>query len=163
MGRRVLGVLLVAVVASSAGLAATSAAPNQSQVVRASETDEPLTSETAFLMAAQTAVNIGDMDSAVQLYQSAIIYAPGDPVPYERLAEFYVQGGQSELAHQYFALALDVQPAYAPALRGIALLDLAAGDRAGAQAQHEVLLHACGASCPETAQVEKALNPNSKP
>jgi hypothetical protein len=56
-----------------------------------------------------------------------------------------------------------VQPAYAPALRGIALLDLAAGDRAGAQAQHEVLLHACGASCPETAQVEKALNTNPKP
>jgi Flp pilus assembly protein TadD len=114
-------------------------------------------------MAAETAVNIGDMDSAVQLYQSAIIYAPGDPVPYERLAEFYVQGGQAELAHQFFALALDVQPAYPPALRGIALLDLAVGDRAGAQAQHEVLLHACGATCPETAQVEKALNTNSKP
>jgi len=154
MGRSLVGVLFVAVVASSAGLAATSAP---------SEAEEPMTSETAFLMAAQTAVNIGDMDSAVQLYQSAIIYAPGDPVPYERLAEFYVQGGQSELAHQYFALALDVQPAYAPALRGIALLDLAAGDRAGAQAQHEVLLHACGASCPETAQVEKALNTNPKP
>jgi hypothetical protein len=55
-----------------------------------------------------------------------------------------------------------VQPAYAPALRGIALLDLASGDRAGAQAQHEVLLHAC-ATCPETAQVEKALNINPKP
>jgi len=148
MGRSLVGVLFVAVVASSASRAAT---------------DAPLTSETAFLMAAETAVNIGDMDSAVQLYHSAIIYAPGDPVPYERLAEFYVQGGQSELAHQYFALALDVQPAYAPALRGIALLDLAAGDRAGAQAQHEVLLHACGVACPETAQVEKALNPNSKP
>jgi Tfp pilus assembly protein PilF len=152
MGRSLVGVLFVAIVASSTGLAATS-----------EPSDAPLTSESAFLMAAQTAVNIGDMDSAVQLYHSAIIYAPGDPVPYERLAEFYVQGGQAELAHQYFALALDVQPAYAPALRGIALLDLAAGDRAGAQAQHEVLLHACGASCPETAQVEKALNTNAKP
>jgi Flp pilus assembly protein TadD len=151
MGRSLVGVLFVACVASSTGLAATN------------EADAPLTSESAFLMAAQTAVNIGDMDSAVQLYHSAIIYAPGDPVPYERLAEFYVQGGQSELAQRFFALALDVQPAYAPALRGIALLDLAAGDRAGAQAQHEVLLHACGASCPETAQVEKALNTNSKP
>ena len=149
MGRRLVGVLFVACVASSTSLAAT--------------TDAPLTSETAFLMAAETAVNIGDMDSAVQLYHSAIIYAPGDPVPYERLAEFYVQGGQSELAQRFFALALDVQPAYAPALRGIALLDLATGDRAGAQAQHEVLLHACGAACPETAQVEKALGMNPKP
>ena len=154
MDRSLVAVLFVAVVASSAALAATSAP---------FEGDAPLTSESAFLMAAQTAANIGDMDGAVQLYHSAIIYAPGDPVPYERLAEFYVQGGQSELAHQYFALALDVQPAYAPALRGIALLDLAAGDRAGAQAQHEVLLHACGVACPETAQVEKALGMNPKP
>ena len=163
MDRSLVGVLFVAVVASSASLAAISAPSNQSPVARLSEADAPLTNESAFLMAAETAVNIGDMDGAVQLYHSAIIYAPGDPVPYERLAEFYVQGGQAELAHQYFALALDVQPAYAPALRGIALLDLATGDRAGAQAQHEVLLHACGAACPETAQVEKALNINTKP
>lgn len=162
MDRSLVAVLFVAVAASSVW-PATGAPSNQSPVARLSEPDAPLTSETAFLMAAETAVNIGDMDSAVQLYQSAIIYAPGDPVPYERLAEFYVQGGQSELAQRFFALALDVQPAYAPALRGIALLDLAAGDRAGAQAQHEVLLHACGAACPETAQVEKALNTNSKP
>ncbi len=150
MGRSLVGVLFVAVVASSACLAAT-------------EAEAPLMNESSFLKAAETAVNTGDMDSAVQLYHSAIIYAPGDPVPYERLAEFYVQGGQSELAQRFFALALDVQPAYAPALRGIALLDLATGDRAGAQAQHEMLLHACGATCPETAQVEKALNINPKP
>jgi Flp pilus assembly protein TadD len=149
MERSLLGVLFVAVVASSACLAAT-------------EAEAPLMNESTFLMAAETAVNTGDMDGAVQLYHSAIIYAPGDPVPYERLAEFYVVGGQAELAQRFFAMALDVQPAYAPALRGIALLDLAAGDRAGAQAQHEVLLHAC-ATCPETAQVEKALNINPKP
>jgi Flp pilus assembly protein TadD len=121
-------------------------------------TPAPTTDEPRFLQAADEAANDGDLDGAVQLYQSAIIYAPGDPIPYERLAEFYVHNGQSELAHRYFALVLDVQPAYAPALQGLALLDLAAGDRAGAQAQHEVLLHACGATCPETAQVEKALN-----
>ncbi len=149
MVRSFLGVLFVAVVASSACLAAT-------------EAEGPLMNESTFLKAAETAVNTGDMDGAVQLYHSAIIYAPGDPVPYERLAEFYVVGGQAELAQRFFAMALDVQPAYAPALRGIALLDLAAGDRAGAQAQHEVLLHAC-ATCPETAQVEKALNINPKP
>ena len=114
--------------------------------------------EPHFLQAGDEAVKSGDSDGAVQLYQSAIIYAPGDPLPYERLAEQYVHRGQSELAQQYFSLALDVQPAYAPALQGLALLDLASGDRAGAQAQHEVLMRACGATCPETAQVEKALN-----
>ena len=93
-----------------------------------------------------------------QFFQSAIIYAPTDPVPYHRLGQFYARNGQRELAHQYFGLALNVQPAYAPALRGLALLDLAAGNRAGAEAQHEILLHACGATCPETAQVETGLN-----
>jgi len=38
------------------------------------------------------------------------------------------------------------------------LLDLAAGNRAGAEAQRDMLLRACGATCPETAQVERALN-----
>jgi tetratricopeptide (TPR) repeat protein len=115
-------------------------------------------SEPQLLSSAADALKTGDTEGAVQLYQSAIIYSPGDPVPYLKLAELYVGQSQLELARQYFSLALDVQPAYAPALQGLALLDLATGDRAGALAQHEVLLRACGATCPETAQVEKALN-----
>jgi len=126
--------------------------------VLANAQDTPSLSEPQLLRSADDALNTGDTDGAVQLYQSAIIYSPGDPVPYLKLAELYMRGSQTELARQYFALALDVQPAYAPALQGLALLDLAAGDRAGAMAQHEVLLRACGATCPETAQVEKALN-----
>ena len=143
MSRSVFGFTIVAALTSSFAWAATDSAAM----------DEP-----HFLQAADEAVRGGDSDGAIQLYQSAIIYAPGDPVPYVRLAEVYVHKGQSELAQQYFSLALDVQPAYAPALQGLALLDLATGDRAGAQLQHEVLLRACGATCPETAQVEKALN-----
>jgi hypothetical protein len=45
----------------------------------------------------------------------------------------------------------------------LALLNIAAGNRAGAQQQHEVLLHSCGANCPETAQVEKALKNGRAP
>lgn len=115
-------------------------------------------SEPQLLRSADDAMKSGDSEGAIQLYQSAIIYSPGDPVPYLKLAELFMGQSQLELARQYFALALDVQPAYAPALQGLALLDLATGDRAGAMAQHEVLLRACGATCPETAQVEKALN-----
>ena len=115
-------------------------------------------SEPQLLRSADDAMKSGDSEGAIQLYQSAIIYSPGDPVPYLKLAELFMGQSQLELARQYFALALDVQPAYAPALQGLALLDLATGDRAGALAQHEVLLRACGATCPETAQVEKALN-----
>ena len=117
-------------------------------------------SEQYFLDRASESVKSGDVDAAAQLFQSAIIYAPNDPVPYHRLGQLYAQRGQRELAQQYFGLALNVEPAYAPALEGLALLDLAAGNRAGAEAQHNILLRACGASCPETAQVERALNAN---
>jgi tetratricopeptide (TPR) repeat protein len=119
--------------------------------------------EPQLLGSADNAIKTGDAGGAIQLYQSAIIYAPGDPVPYQKLAELYVRQSQLELARQYFSLALDAQPAYAPALEGLALLDLATGNRAGAVAQHEVLLRACGATCPETAQVEKALNTGAAP
>ena len=119
--------------------------------------------EPQLLSSADDAIKGGDTVGAIQLFQSAIIYAPGDPVPYQKLAELYVRQSQLELARQYFSLALDAQPAYAPALEGIALLDLATGNRAGAVAQHEVLLRACGATCPETAQVEKALSTGAAP
>jgi Flp pilus assembly protein TadD len=119
---------------------------------------ESVLDEAHFLQAAEDALKEGNEGVAVQLFQSAIVYAPSDPVPYLRLGEFYAKAGQNELAQRYFTIALDVQPAYPPALRGLALLDLARGDRAGAQAQHDILLHACGATCPETTQVEKALS-----
>ena len=154
MARSLFGIAFAAAMIVSAPWPAASA-PAASDF---SETTSPAIDESQLLQAAETAAKGGDAEGAVQLYQSAIIYAPGDPLPYERLAEFYVHTGQAELAHQFFALALDVQPAYPPALQGLALLNLAAGDRAGAQRQHEILMRACGATCPETAQVEKALN-----
>jgi Tfp pilus assembly protein PilF len=152
MNRSLLAIGLIAGLMSSAAWAAS----NQNA-------GDPAADEPHFLKAAEQAVKDGDMDGAVQLFQSAIIYAPSDPVAYERLAEFYVHTDAPEMAQRYFGLALDAQPAYAPALQGLALLNIAAGNRAGAQQQHEVLLHSCGASCPETAMVEKALNNSRTP
>jgi Flp pilus assembly protein TadD len=114
--------------------------------------------EMQFVQAAEDAAKNGDIIGAIQLYQSAIIYAPSDPGPYVKLGELLAHNGQPQSAQRYYGLALEVQPAYAPALQGLALLDLASGDRAGAQAQRDVLLQSCGATCPETGQVEKALN-----
>ena len=122
------------------------------------DSSQPALSEQYFLDRASESAKSGDIDAATQLFQSAIIYAPHDPIPYHRLGQLYAQRGQRELAQQYFGLALNVEPAYAPALEGLALLDLAAGNRAGAEAQRDILLRACGATCPETAQVERALN-----
>jgi Flp pilus assembly protein TadD len=120
--------------------------------------NSPGLSEQYFLNQAAESAKSGDLDAAAQFFQSAIIYAPTDPIPYHRLGQLYARNGQRELAQQYFGLALNVEPAYAPALEGLALLDLAAGNRAGAEAQHDILLRACGATCPETAQVQRALN-----
>lgn len=111
-----------------------------------------------FLAAANDAATRGDKDAAIQLFQSAIIYAPNNPMPYARLGNFYAGSGQMELASQYYNSALNVQPAYAPALQGLAMLALASGNRAGAEAQHNILLRACGPNCPETAEVGKALS-----
>jgi Tfp pilus assembly protein PilF len=119
--------------------------------------DSPALSDQYFLDRGTEAAGIGDLDAAAQYYQSAIIYKPTNPVAYHRLGQLYAKNGQRELAQQYFALALNVEPAFAPALEGLALLDLAAGNRAGAEAQRDILLRACGATCPETAQVERAL------
>ena len=124
------------------------------------QSETPPLSEQYFLDRASESAKSGDVDAAAQFFQSAIIYAPNDPIPYHRLGQLYARNGQRELAQQYFGLALNVEPAYAPALEGLALLDLAAGNRAGAEAQHNILLRACGANCPETAQVERALNAN---
>ena len=122
------------------------------------QSESPELSEQYFLGKAADAAKGGDLDAAAQYFQSAIIYAPQNPVPYYRLGRLYAENGRRELAQQYFGLALNIEPAYAPALEALALLDLAAGNRAGAEAQRDILLRACGATCPETAQVEKALN-----
>jgi Flp pilus assembly protein TadD len=123
----------------------------------------PVLSEQYFLEQGSEAVKIGDLDAAAQYYQSAIIYAPANPVAYHRLGQLYAQNGQPQLAHQFFGLALNVEPAFAPALEGLALLDLAAGNRAAAEAQRDILLRACGATCPETAEVQRALNADKGP
>jgi Flp pilus assembly protein TadD len=157
MSRNILGIL--ALVAATAGMsAAVDAAAQQSTVPAPPKTTaSAVIDEAALLSAAVDAAKNGDKNGAIQLYQSAIIYSPSDPVPYQRLAQFFAENRETLLAQQYYDLALDVQPVYAPALAGLAILDLAAGDRAGAEAEHDVLLHACGKNCPETAQVEKAM------
>jgi Tfp pilus assembly protein PilF len=163
MNRSLLGIALAATLISSSAWAAASAPQKSSDAEGDSQSTQLKSQDMHFLQEAEQAVKDGDTDGAVQLYHSAIIYAPGDPLPYERLAEFYVHNNVPDQAQRYFALALDAQPAYAPALRGLALLDIAAGNRAAAQAQRDVLLHSCGAKCPETAQVEKALNSPAAP
>ncbi len=110
------------------------------------------------LAAATSAQGKGDLVGAAQLLQSAIITLPSIPGPYNRLAQLYADTGEQALARKYFAIALDIDPTNAVALKGVALLNLASGNRDGALAARDVLRQACGSACPETAQVEKALS-----
>ena len=151
MHRTMIGLLAAAALSAGGAVPAAFAADEVAPAVQVLD-------EAHFLAAADDAAKRGDKDAAVQLFQSAIIYAPNDPAPYDRLGHYYADTGQPELAAQFFNSALNVQPAYAPSLQGLAMLALAAGNRAGAQAQRDILVRACGANCPETAQVEKALN-----
>ena len=160
---RIVASLAIAILSTSGALAATgpakapAALPSSAAEAVAAAQAPSSFDEAYFLKAAQEAASAGDHDGAVQLWQSAIIYAPSDPLPYLQIATFYANGKQAELAQRYYSLALEVQPTYAPALQGLAMLDLAAGNRQGAMAEREVLMHAC-ANCPETAAVEKALS-----
>lgn len=110
-----------------------------------------------YLRDADTAARRGDRVAALQLYQSAIIYSPAEPEPYNRLAEFYAMADESDMAGKYFGIALDVDPANPLALKGLALLALAAGDVELARAHHQILVQACGPACPEAAEIEAAL------
>ena len=108
------------------------------------------------MLDAEAAAARGDAVAAVQLYHSAMIHAPLEPAPYVAIAEFYAGSDQPVLAEKYFLIALDLEPVQPRALMGLALLALAAGDRAGAEARHDLLMRAC-ASCPETTQLAHAL------
>jgi len=57
-------------------------------------------------------------------------------------------------------MALGLEPANPPALKGLALLALAEGDIEGARARHDVLVEACAPACPEEAEVRSAIAAN---
>lgn len=116
---------------------------------------------TPYMSDAENAARAGDSVGAVQMFHSAIIADPRDPAPYAALGDFYARAKEPDLARKYWTLALSVEPGYAPALRGLALLDIELGDRANALVTRDILRRACGENCPETAQVEKALSENA--
>ena len=155
--KRTLLLCVCALFSAGPALAAVATAPQPAADASAAANEVSASAE-AFLQQADQAARQGNTLAAVQLYQSAIIFAPTDPAGYDRLAQFYATTNQPDMAEKYFGIALDVDPANPPALKGLALLDLAAGDVAGAKKQRDLLVRACGVACPETAQVEKALN-----
>lgn len=118
---------------------------------------------TRYLGQAEAATKKGDAMSAVQFYQSAIIYDSRDPKAYVALGDFYAAEKNGELSRKYLLMALEVEPGFAPAIKSLALLDLAEGNEASAKERAELLQSACGARCPETAAVQKAISENKVP
>jgi Flp pilus assembly protein TadD len=152
------GALLAAVFLAGAATAeaAVPRRPAATAPVPAPAPAPPLTSAD-MLRQAEASAAAGDVLGATQLYQSAIIFAPTDPLPYIALAQFHAMNAEPDLGEKYYLIALELDPANARALAGMALLSLASGDRAGAQARHDLLVRACGPMCPETIQVAQAL------
>ena len=111
-----------------------------------------------YLRRAEEAVSRGDGLAAIQLFQSAIIYAPAVPEPYMGIAAYYAGNDQAELAEKYFGIALEMDPANPTVLKALALLALSQGDVAGAEARHQILVEACAPICPEAAQIRDAIS-----
>jgi Flp pilus assembly protein TadD len=88
-----------------------------------------------FLTKAAAAEQRGDTAAAVQLFQSAIIYAPADTQPYDQLAGFYARTGRPNLARKYYDLALQIDPQDRAARQGVTQIDQAAGDKSRTSAQ----------------------------
>lgn len=114
-----------------------------------------------YMRRAEEAVTRGESLTAIQLYQSAIISAPATIEPYLGIAEFYAYSEQPDLAEKYFDIALELDPANPPALKGLALVALSQGDVEAAEARHEILVEACAPSCPEAAEVRSAISANA--
>jgi len=82
-----------------------------------------------FLTKAAAAEQRGDIPAAVQLLQSAIIYAPADTLPYDQLAGLYARTGRPNLARKYYDLALQIDPQDVAARQGVTQLDQASEDK----------------------------------
>ena len=148
---------LAATVLAAGSAPALAAAVARAAAPPASATATPGPTVESLLRDAQAAGQRGDQTAAIQLYQSAIIFAPLDPGPYNALALLHGTSDQPELAEKYYGITLDLDPANPTALKGLALLELAAGNRASAEARHDILVRSCGQACPETIQVAQAL------
>jgi len=106
---------------------------------------------------AEIAAERGDTRAAVTLLHAAVVADPAGASSYVRLGDLYAAMGRANLARKYFAIALTIEPALPAALKGIAMLDIAAGNKAAAEATIEYLATICGPDCPEAAQIQKAL------
>lgn len=111
-----------------------------------------------YLRQAEEAVSRGDDPAAIQLYQSAIIYAPATIAPYIGIAEYFADNNRLDSAEIYFGIALEMEPAQPSALKGLGLLALEHGDVEGAEARHDILMEACAPACPEAAELRNAIN-----
>ncbi len=106
----------------------------------------------------------GHMDEASMLYQAAVVAKPSRAQSYLTLAQFYARHGENHFARKYFAEALYLNPKMVPALAGAGKIDLALGDRSGAEGYLTRLHTVCGAHCPQTQELAAALSsPPSAP
>jgi len=137
--------LLIAVVFFSAATSATWA-----------QDESPVLDEAHFLQAGDEFIKRGDLDGAAQLFNRRSSTRRAIPCPITVWAGFMPKW-PSRAGPSILRFGVGRAARLCAGLGSLALLDLSVGDRAGAEAQRDLLMRACGATCPETAQVEKAL------
>jgi Flp pilus assembly protein TadD len=103
----------------------------------------------------------GDLGSARRFFEEAIVANPANAGAYAQLGSVYRALGDVRTARKYYGIALSIDPSEPDALNRLAQLDLADGNRAGADEKLRMLRFFCPA-CIQTQELADALqNPSS--
>jgi Tfp pilus assembly protein PilF len=85
------------------------------------------------LKEADTLLEEGHIDKAVDTVKNAVAADPENPEPYDRLGYMFLQKGQPDDAIKAFASALRIQPTYRTSRTGIGIAFLKRGDLKAAE------------------------------
>ncbi|MDE3117107.1 MAG: hypothetical protein KGL26_16015, partial [Pseudomonadota bacterium] len=88
---------------------------------------------TSLFVRSHSAEAKGKLADAVLLAQAAVVADPARATSYVTLADIYARHHEFRDAWKYYAEALGIDPALAPALNGAGKAELALGNRKGAE------------------------------
>lgn len=120
------------------------------------ESDDP-SEENRELAKAIKLIELGSYTSAVSLLKKAIAADPRNPDSFSLMGFSHRKLGNWDVALDYYAKALELEPAHLGANEYLGELYLEMSDLTRAQERLEVLKSACGTNCDEYLQLEKAV------
>ncbi len=109
------------------------------------------------LLRAVKLINLGSYASAIPLLKKAIATDPRNPDAFSLMGFSQRKIGKQKAALGYYYKALELEPAHLGANEYLGELYLEMDDLTRAEERLEVLKSACGTSCDEYRQLEKAV------